>query len=190
MDSTETSSDNVALTRETQHEAITSSLQPARSRDDNAFFTANNIKARQGYIGRDELVMTYETNQPTHITPEWCVPCIEDGNVGLVLGFNVFTSVYRAEQHGETCSAHAGSEEEPNVVVISYYQYPDTSSDVDEGDLYVQAYKEDSVAAHTVNKVEVVYQDEYKEGVADWEWSPSHTMCSFDHMALEQETRY
>lgn len=98
--------------------------------------------------------------------------------------------MYRVEQHGGAGPGQSGSEEEPNDDDISYHQFLDTSSDFDEEDNDVQAYEEDSVAAQHVNQVNLVYQDEYEEEVADWEWSPRNTMCVFVHMTLEQAASY
>lgn len=98
--------------------------------------------------------------------------------------------MYRADQDADTGSGQAGSESEPGDDDLSYHQDLDTHSDIDADGNYCQAYGEDSVVAHTVNQVEVVYQDDYEGEFAYWEWGPRHTLFFLVHMTPAQDTSY
>lgn len=86
----------------------------------NVFFTANHVKDLQGHLDRYELFMrAYNANQPTPLTTEWRVPPLEHEQDYLALGFNPFTPAYSVEPNDPTDTEHSGSEDDPEIEVVS-----------------------------------------------------------------------
>lgn len=63
-------------------------------------------------------------------------------------------------------------------------------SDGDEDTTYAPYVTEYDLLVQHINRVDVVYHDDYMDVYAYGEWSPRHTMCCLVHLTPEPELTY